>query len=96
MSTSKNYWAQDPWTHPAQDAAQEQARDQTGQADAARLLDLAEQIRQACITTALNSYEDAAANGLCAEGAWECAVDAMRHLNLVVELQELGIQNSKR
>ena len=41
-------------------------------------------------------YEDAAANGLCAEGAWECAVDAMRRLNLAELLQELDDQTSTR
>jgi hypothetical protein len=43
---------------------------------------LAEKIRAAFVETALTSYEDAAANGLCAQGAWECAVDAMRHLEI--------------
>lgn len=67
-----------------------------GEDNAAQLLALAEQIRQACIAAARSSYEDAAANGLCAEGAWECAVDAMHHVDLVVQLQTLGVQNSKR
>lgn len=43
---------------------------------------VAEQIRMALIETALGAYEDAAANGLCAQGAWECAIDSMRHARL--------------
>jgi hypothetical protein len=43
------------------------------------------------VQVALAAYEDAAMSGLCHEGAWECAVDAMRSLNveqLVAELQK--------
>ena len=53
---------------------------------------VAEKIRAEVVETAINAYEDAAANGLCAQGAWECAVDAMRHVkftDLVKELKEL-------
>ena len=53
------------------------------------LADLLEQVRAVCIQTALESYENAAADGLCAEGAWECAVDAMRGLQIVDLLKEL-------
>jgi hypothetical protein len=56
--------------------------------DEAAVRALAEKIRAAYLETALNSYEDAAANGLCAQGAWECAVDAMRHLEISDLLQE--------
>ena len=55
---------------------------------------IAEKIRAAYLETALNSYEDAAANGLCAQGAWECAVDAMRHLE-ITELLTLLPQPSE-
>jgi len=48
--------------------------------DAARTL--AEQVRAACLQTALDAYEDAGLRGLCAEGRWECAVDALRSLSL--------------
>lgn len=51
---------------------------------------LATAVRAACVQAALVAYEDAAMSGLCHEGAWECAVDAMRSLNvkqLVAELQ---------
>lgn len=56
--------------------------------DEAAVRALAEKIRAAYLETALNSYEDAAASGLCAQGAWECAVDAMRHLEISDLLKE--------
>jgi hypothetical protein len=51
---------------------------------------IAEKIRAAYVETALTSYEDASANGLCAQGAWECAVDAMRHVEITELLKELS------
>jgi len=45
-------------------------------------LRIAETVRAACIAAALAGYEDAGMHGLCHEGAWECAVDAMRALKL--------------
>lgn len=44
--------------------------------------DLAEAIRSACIEAALRAYEDAGMRGLCAEGRWELAIQAMRDLDL--------------
>ena len=43
---------------------------------------VAEQVRAALVGAALTAYEDAAIRGLCCEGAWEVAVDAMRSLDL--------------
>lgn len=43
---------------------------------------LAETVRQVCVQAALAAYEDAQMSGLCHEGAWECAVDAIRALDL--------------
>lgn len=43
---------------------------------------LAEAVRTACVEAALDAYEDAGMRGLCHEGRWECAVQAMRHLDL--------------
>ncbi len=57
---------------------------------------LVEQIRAACIQAALEGYETAAADGLCAEGAWECAVDAMRHTDLRALIQDAVDQTSSR
>lgn len=41
-----------------------------------------QQIRAALIEAALSAYEDASLRGVCAEGAWEVAVAAMRALDL--------------
>jgi hypothetical protein len=43
---------------------------------------LAEEVRTALLSAALRAYEEAAMQGLCAEGAWEVAVGAMRALDL--------------
>jgi hypothetical protein len=53
-------------------------------------LRIAETIRAACIKAALEGYEDAGMHGLCHEGAWECAVDAMRALNLKALLAQFA------
>lgn len=44
---------------------------------------IAAQVRRACLDAALRAYEDAGFAGLCAEGRWEAAVDAIRSLDLV-------------
>jgi hypothetical protein len=46
------------------------------------MLCLAQAVREACLTAALRAYEDAGLSGLCHEGRWECAVDAIRTLDL--------------
>lgn len=51
-------------------------------------LQLAAAVRTACVQAALDGYERAQIAGLCQEGAWECAVDAMRMLDLTAILQE--------
>ena len=43
---------------------------------------LAHAIQEACIRACVEGYENAAASGLCHEGAWEAAVGAMRMLDL--------------
>ncbi|MFO7593993.1 MAG: acetyltransferase [Pseudomonadota bacterium] len=43
---------------------------------------LAEAVKQACIDTALRAYEEAGISGLCAEGRWEVALDAVRSLDV--------------
>lgn len=43
---------------------------------------LAEAVRAACLEAALDAYEDAGIRGLCHEGRWEVAVQAIRHLDL--------------
>ena len=51
-------------------------------ADSDGRLELARAVRRACIAAALDGYERAQLAGLCQEGAWEVAVDAMRLLDL--------------
>lgn len=43
---------------------------------------LAETVRQACIQTALDAYEEGGLAGLCAEGRWDMAIDALRTIRL--------------
>ncbi|CAG0987290.1 hypothetical protein RHDC1_02181 [Rhodocyclaceae bacterium] len=43
---------------------------------------IAEAVRRACIDAALEAYEDAQVRGLCREGAWEVAIEAVRSLNV--------------
>ena len=50
---------------------------------------LAQRIRDACLETVLQAYEDAGIQGLCAEGRWEAAVDALRTVDLAPLLREL-------
>ena len=45
-------------------------------------MQMAEAVRQACITAVLQAYDEAGVSGLCHEGRWEYAVDAMRGLPL--------------
>ena len=45
-------------------------------------MQMAEAVRQACIAAALQAYDEAGVSGLCHEGRWEYAVDAMRGLPL--------------
>ena len=43
---------------------------------------LAEAVRDACDKAAQEAYESAGISGLCEEGRWECALDAIRALDL--------------
>ena len=52
------------------------------------LEDLAKRIRDACLETVLQEYEDAGVQSLCAEGRWEAAVGALRTLDLAPLLRE--------
>lgn len=38
-------------------------------------------VRRACLEAAVHAYEDAGMAGLCAEGRWEAALDAIRSLD---------------
>ena len=43
---------------------------------------LAEAVRLACLKAAQEGYESAGISGLCEEGRWECAVGAIRALDI--------------
>jgi hypothetical protein len=43
---------------------------------------MVETVRAACLEAALAAYEDAGIRGLCAEGRWEAALAAIRHVDL--------------
>ena len=49
--------------------------------------DLAKRIRDACLETVLQEYEDAGVQGLCADGRWEAA-GALLTLELAPLLRE--------
>jgi len=51
-------------------------------------IQLAETIREACLQAALDAYEAAGISGLCADGRWEIAVQAVRHLDLLPIVDE--------
>ena len=52
---------------------------------------LAESVRQECIAAALNAYETARIDGLCHEGAWECAMGAIRAIDLSAVVQQAAL-----
>ena len=43
---------------------------------------LAEAVRDACRKAAQEAYENAGISGLCEEGRWECAISAIRLLDI--------------
>jgi hypothetical protein len=49
----------------------------------AELQRVAEVVKLACIEAAIEAYEQAGMSGLCEEGAWECAVSALRAVDVV-------------
>jgi hypothetical protein len=49
---------------------------------------VAEAMRAACVAAAQASYERAATDGLCDEGAWEVAIDAMRSIDVAAILRD--------
>ncbi len=53
-------------------------------------LKIAEAIRSECIREALEAYEYAKLKGLCDEGAWESAVDAMKNVKLEIIIAKLS------
>jgi hypothetical protein len=49
---------------------------------------LAEAIRAACLEAALRAYEDAGISGLCEDGRWECAVQAIQGLDVTALIKK--------
>jgi len=45
-------------------------------------LEIAETVREACLRAALAAYEEAGIRGLCGEGRWALAMQAIRNLDL--------------
>lgn len=62
--------------------------------DEGHLLQIAEAIRAACLEAALESYEDASMRGLCHEGAWECAIGAIRSLDMKRLLEQQSVSQA--
>ena len=56
---------------------------------------LVETVRDACLKAARDAYENAGISGLCEEGRWECAVAAIRSLNLEVIISAMHDDPSK-
>lgn len=44
--------------------------------------DLAQAVKATCLQAAMEAYQRATFDGLCHEGAWECAVDAIRSVDV--------------
>jgi hypothetical protein len=51
---------------------------------------LAEAVRTACLEAALRAYEDAGISGLCHEGRWEYAVQAIQAIDLSALVKQAG------
>ena len=63
--------------------------------DSEKIEKIAEDLRNIFIKTAIEKYEDASIAGLCAVGAWEAAIDAIRTLNLKKILIEMNKENNQ-
>lgn len=50
---------------------------------------IAEAMKAACLKAALEAYEDAKIRGLCEEGAWDVAIDALKSVDVKEVLKSL-------
>jgi hypothetical protein len=57
-------------------------------------IEIARAVRSACVQAALDGYEQAQIAGLCQEGAWEVAVDAIRMVDLKEILRKMAAAKS--
>jgi len=64
---------------------------ETSQDSVRRELELAENVRRACVAAAIDGYERAAISGLCREGSWEAAISAMRMVDLEAVLASCDV-----
>jgi hypothetical protein len=51
---------------------------------------VAEAVRQACAEAAEGAYEDAGIRGLCAEGRWEIAAEAIRRVDVDAVIRDVA------
>ncbi len=56
-------------------------------------IEIARAVRSACVQAALDGYEQAQIAGLCQEGAWEVAVDAIRMVDLKEILRKMAAES---
>ena len=56
-------------------------------------IEIAQAVRSACVQAALDGYEQAQIAGLCQEGAWEVAVDAIRMVDLKEILRKMAAES---
>jgi len=54
---------------------------------------LAKAVRTACLEAALRAYEEAGISGLCHEGRWEYAVQAIQGVDLGALVKQAGSPN---
>lgn len=52
---------------------------------------IAQAVLSACLEAAIDAYEDAGISGLCAEGRWECAIQAIQAVDLGAVLWEVPL-----
>lgn len=52
-------------------------------------LQIARAVKEACLRAALDSYEHAKMSGLCHEGAWDLAIDALKSLDVTRVIESL-------
>lgn len=45
-------------------------------------IEMARAVQQACLEAAIRAFEDAGIGGLCEAGRWECALQAIRGVDL--------------
>jgi len=54
-----------------------------------QMRDVAEAVRRACAEAAEGAYEDAGIRGLCAEGRWEVALEAIRRVDVEAVVRDV-------